>query len=141
MNGPWFAPPEGWAARRLEMDNGDLALFAWNGQEAYWMGNTETPETLWRTEKYTFEETSDPIAEWGERELLAQLEVEDPWLTDYEHVAHFFLPVFLSKDGRDSTRTFFDDHAEAMRHDRVEKFGEHVETHRRIFEQKRLVQN
>ncbi|MFC7248834.1 DUF5784 family protein [Halomicroarcula sp. GCM10025324] len=111
MNGPWFAPPEGWAACRLEMDNGDLALFAWNGQEAYWMGNTETPETLWRTEKYTFEETSDPIAEWGERELLAQLEVEDPWLTDYEHVAHFFLPVFLSKDGRDSTRTFFDDHA------------------------------
>jgi len=111
LAGAWYAPPEGWAARRLEMDNGDLALFCWNGQEAYWLGNTETPETLWRTEKYTFEETPSDIADWGERELLAQLEVEDPWLTEFEHVARFFLPVFLSKDGRESTRTFFHDHA------------------------------
>ncbi|WP_254272958.1 DUF5784 family protein [Haloarcula marina] len=111
LNGPWFAPPEGWAARRLEMNNGDLALFCWNGNEAYWLGNTQTPEPLWRTNKRTFEETPDPIAEWGRRELLAQLEVEDPWLTEYDAVANFFLPVFLSKDGRDSTRRFFRDHA------------------------------
>jgi len=111
MSGPWFAPPEGWAARRLEMDNGDLALFCWNGQRAYWVGNTETPETLWRTEKYTFDEVPDEISEWVQRELFAQLEVEDPWLTEYETLAHFFLPVFLSKDGRESTRTFFRDHA------------------------------
>ena len=111
LNGPWFAPPEGWAARRLEMDNGDLALFIWNGQEAYWLGNTQTPETLWRTDKRSFERSPDAIAEWAQRELLAQLEVEDPWLTEYEALAHFFLPVFLSKDGRESTRTFFRDHA------------------------------
>jgi hypothetical protein len=108
---PWFAPPEGWAARRLEMHNGDLALFCWNGQEAYWLGNTETPRALWQTTKYTFDESPDPIAEWAQRELFAQLEVEDPWLTEYEHLAHFFLPVLLSKDGRESTRTFFRDHA------------------------------
>jgi len=111
LTGPWFAPPEGWAARRLEMDNGDLALFIWNGQEAYWLGNTETPETLWRTDKRTFERSPDHIAEWGQRELFAQLEVEDPWLTEHETLSQFFLPVLLSKDGRDSTRTFFRDHA------------------------------
>jgi len=111
LNGPWFAPPEGWAARRLEMDNGDLALFCWNGQEAYWLGNTQTPEPLWRTDKRTFEASPDAISEWGQRELFAQLEVEDPWLAEYETLAHFFLPVLLSKDGRESTRTFFRDHA------------------------------
>jgi len=111
LNGPWFAPPEGWAARRLEMDNGDLALFCWNGQEAYWLGNTETPEVLWRTNKRTFDEAPDPISEWGQRELFAQLEVDDPWLTEYETLAQFFLPVLLSKDGRESTRRFFRDHA------------------------------
>ena len=111
LNGPWFAPPEGWAARRLEMDNGDLALFTWNGQEAYWLGNTQTPETLWRTDKRSFERSPDPIAEWAQRELLAQLEVEDPWLAEYETLSHFFLPVFHSKDGRESTREFFRDYA------------------------------
>ena len=111
LDGPWYAPPDGWAARRLSMDNGDLALFTWNGTEAYWLGNTQTPETLWRTEKCTFEEAPDPIAEWGQRELLGQLDVEDPWLTEYAALSEFFIPVFLSKDGRDSTRTFFRDHA------------------------------
>ena len=109
MSGPWFAPPEGWAARRLEMDNGDLALFAWaeNGDGAWWLGNTETPKTLWKTEKYSFEEAPDGVAEWAQRELLATLEVEDPWLADYEVLSWFFLPVFFSKDGREVTRRFF----------------------------------
>ena len=106
---PWFAPPDGHDARRLEMDNGDLALFAWaeNGDGAWWLGNTETPKTLWKTEKYSFEEAPDEVAEWAQRELLATLELEDPWLADYEVLSWFFLPVFFSKDGREVTRRFF----------------------------------
>ena len=109
---PWFTPPNGYEARRLEMDNGDFALFCWTGNgTAYWLGNTTTPEALWRTDKYDFTEVPYPVARWAQRELLARLEVVDPWLAGYDHVAWFFLPVFLSKDGRDTTRAFFADHA------------------------------
>ena len=107
---PWFSPPPDYEARRLEMTNGDLALFAW-GEDAYWLGNTETPEALWRTEKYTFEEVPYPVARWAQRELLAALEESDPWLADYEYVSWFFLPVVFSKDGRETTREFFREHA------------------------------
>jgi hypothetical protein len=95
------------------MDNGDLALFTWATNEggAYWLGNTETPESLWRTDKYTFEEVPYPVARWAQRELLATLEQSDPWLGAYEHVTWFFLPVFFSKDGRETTREFFREHA------------------------------
>lgn len=93
------------------MDNGDLALFAWSESDAYWLGNTETPEALWRTEKYTFEEVSYPLARWAQRELLRELRSSDPWLTEYAHVSWFFLPVFFSKDGRETSRAFFRDHA------------------------------
>lgn len=102
---PWFPPPKGYDAVRLEMDNGDVALFCWNGR-AFWMGNTETPEALWRTDKVDFGEAPYPIARWAERELLARLETVDPWLAEFNHVAWFFLPVLLSKDGRDTTREF-----------------------------------
>jgi len=110
---PWFAPPDGFAARRFTMDNGDFALFTWatDGRGAYWMGNTETPEVLWRTDKHTFEEVPYPIARWAQRELLADLHRADPWLADYDYLSWFFLPVLLSKDGRDSTRTFLREHA------------------------------
>jgi hypothetical protein len=108
---PRYDPPPSYRARRLEMHNGDLALFAWSDDGAWWLGNTETPETLWRTDKYTFEEAPFPIARWAQRELLADLAESDPWLTDYEYVAWFFLPVLFSKDGRETTRTFFRDHA------------------------------
>ena len=108
---PWFGPPDGHEARRLEMDNGDVALFCWGEETAYWLGNTETPEALWRTEKHEFTEVPYPVARWAQRELLARLELVDPWLAAYEHVAWFFLPVFLSKDGRETTRAFFADHA------------------------------
>ncbi len=119
---PWFAPPSGYEARRLEMDNGDLALFAWSvdsegagagdgAGDAFWLGNTETPEVFWRTDKCTFGEAPYPIARWAQRELLATLGETDPWLADYEYVSWFFLPVFFSKDGRETTRTFFRDHA------------------------------
>ncbi len=113
LTSPWFAPPVGHDARRIEMDNGDLALFTWaeDGSGAWWLGNTETPKTLWKTEKYSFEEAPDGVAEWGQRELLATLEVEDPWLAAYEAVSWFFLPVFLSKDGRTVTRRFFGEDA------------------------------
>jgi len=111
MSSPWYREPEGWTARRFDMDNGDVALFAWNGNEAYWMGNTETPSALWKTEKYTFEEIPDGIAEWVESELLAQLHEEAPWLADYPTLSWFFLPVFLSKDGRETSRRFFTEHA------------------------------
>jgi hypothetical protein len=104
---PDIDPPKAFEARRLEMDNDDIALFAWGEEAAYWLGNTETPETLWRTEKYTFEEVPFPLARWAQRELLAQLDREAPWLTDFRYLAWFFLPVLFSKDGRESTRAFF----------------------------------
>ena len=102
----WFKPPGEYDARRLEMKNGDRALFLWNGH-GYWLGNTQTPEALWRTDKYRFEEVPYPVARWAQRELIAELELRDPWLTQYRHVAWFFLPVFCSKDGRESSRAFF----------------------------------
>ena len=111
MRAPWYKQPGGWGARRFDMDNGDVALFVWNGNDAYWIGNTETPSALWKTEKYTFEEIPPEIAEWVERELLAQLHEEAPWLADYPTLSWFFLPVFLSKDGRETSRAFFTEHA------------------------------
>jgi hypothetical protein len=100
--------PEGYTARRLEMDNGDLALFAWNDDGAYWLGNTVTPETLWRTDKETFDEAPFAVSRWAQRELTYDLERQAPWLVTFEHVSRFFLPVLFSKDGRETTRAFFD---------------------------------
>ena len=129
---PRIDPPPEYEARRLEMDNGDLALFAWTDQGAYWLGNTETPEALWRTEKYTFDEAPYPIARWAQRDLLSDLEASDPWLADYDHVAWFFLPVFFSKDGRETTRQFFRDHAagfpDASRADGLEFYESFLST-------------
>lgn len=132
MGSPWYRQPEELQARRFEMDNGDIALFAWNGSEAYWMGNTETPQALWDTSKYTFEEVPDGIADWVERELLAQLHEETPWLADFPRLSWFFLPVFLSKDGRESSRTFLDEHAagfpDADRDEAVEFYESFIAT-------------
>ena len=111
MIDPWYAPPDGYEARRFDVDNGDTALLCWNDEEVYWMGNTETPPELWRTEKYGWEEVPYPIARWAQRELLAELLDETPWLEPYPHLTWFFLPVFMSKDGRETTRAFFADHA------------------------------
>jgi len=111
MESPWFGPPAGYEAVRFEMHNGDVALFCWSDDDAYWLGNTETPEALWRTDKETFEEAPYPVSRWAQRELLARMETTDPWLAEYEHVAWFFLPVLCSKDGRDTTRAFFREHA------------------------------
>jgi hypothetical protein len=109
---PEMSPPPEYDAVRFDIDNGDLALFAWHEDAgAYWLGNTETPEALWRTEKEQFEEAPYPVARWAQRELLADLEATDPWLAAYDHIAWFFLPVFFSKDGRETTRRFFRDHA------------------------------
>lgn len=103
--------PGGYQARRLDMDNGDFALFAWNDREAYWLGNTETPSTLWRTEKYDFSEVPHNLARWAERILLDDLESQAPWLAKHRYLAWFFLPVFFSKDGRHTSRRFFEEHA------------------------------
>ena len=111
MRRPWFSGPAGYEARRFEMDNGDVALFYWDDDGAYWLGNTETPSALWRTEKFGFDEVPSAVSRRAERELLAQLRDESPWLEPYEHLSWFFLPVFLSKDGRETTRAFFRDHA------------------------------
>ncbi len=111
MREPLVDPPPAYDARRLEMGNGDIALFAWNDGDAYWLGNTETPKALWRTEKYTFDEVAYPLARWAQRELLAELASNEPWLAAYDHLTWFFLPVFFSKDGRETTRAFFRDHA------------------------------
>lgn len=111
MGRPWHKPPNGFEAVRFEMDNGDIALFCWDNGTGYWLGNTETPAELWRTDKKGFEEVPYPIRRWAERELLAQLHDESPWLKPYPHISWYFLPVFLSKDGRETTRQFFDDHA------------------------------
>lgn len=40
---------------------------------------------------------------------------------------------------REALQAYFDDQAEQMRGELVEKFGDHVETDRRVFEQKRLL--
>jgi len=109
---PRFEPPPKYDAARLEMDNGDLALFLWHQENgAYWMGNTETPEPLWKTEKRAFSEVPYEVGRWVQRELLATLDDEEPWLTACDYVAWFFLPVLFSKDGRHTTRRFFRDHA------------------------------
>jgi len=110
MRGTHVDPPDGYTARRVEMDNGDLALFAWHtgGDGAYWLGNTETPETLWRTDKETFEQAPSGVGRWAQQELLVDLERQAPWLAAFDHVAWFFLPVLFSKDGRETTRAFFD---------------------------------
>jgi hypothetical protein len=110
MTDPWF-DCSGFEAVRLEMHNGDLALFCWREGEAYWLGNTETPQALWRTNKVTFAEAPAAVSRWAERELTARLETTDPWLTEYAYLTWFFLPVLCSKDGRDSTKEFFRDHA------------------------------
>ncbi len=111
LSTPWFRPPDGWTARRLEMGDGSIALFCWNGDEAYWLGNTETPSALWQTDKESFAEAPYEVSRWAQRELTAQLHDEAPWLEPYPHVSWFFLPVFLSKDGRETSRAFFRDHA------------------------------
>lgn len=111
MRRPWYKAPDGYEAVRFEMDNGDIALFAWNENRGFWVGNTETPRALWQTEKYTFEEVPDRVGEWAEKELLAQLHEEAPWLTDYPTLSWFFLPVLLSKDGRHTSRAFLREHA------------------------------
>ena len=108
---PRFDINGGWDTHRFEMANGDLALFVRNDEEAYWMGNTETPSTLWRTDKFGWGEVPYHVSRWAQRELLATLYEEDPWLEAYPHLSWFFLPVFMSKDGRDSTRAFFREHA------------------------------
>jgi len=102
-----------WTARRLEMDNGDRALFAWRTDEpiAYWIGNTETPSALWRTEKEDWDAVPYELARWARRELLTELYETAPWLESYSHLAWFFLPVLMSKDGRETTRRFLHDHA------------------------------
>jgi len=119
---PWFAPPAGYEGRRFDMDDGSLALFCWTddgegpagvggGPGAYWLGNTETPSSLWRTEKYALADVPFPVTRWAERELTAVLYEEEPWLEDFPHLAWYFLPVLCSKDGSETTREFFREHA------------------------------
>jgi hypothetical protein len=108
---PWYAAPSGFSIDRFDMDNGDIAFFIRGQQRVFWLGNTETPRALWQTDKMGFDAVPDPLHTWATRELLAQLHDETPWLAQFPAVSHFFLPVFLSKDGRDSSRQFFDDHA------------------------------
>ena len=82
---PWFGPPPGYDARRFDMDDGSFALLCWTDDDAdppagasggptgYWVGNTETPSELWRTDKYGFDEVPYPVSRWVQRELLAAL--------------------------------------------------------------------
>lgn len=129
---PRFDAGGGWTTHRFEMDNGDVALFARRDDEAYWMGNTETPSELWRTDKYGWREVPYHVSRWAQRELLADLHEAEPWLADYPHVSWFFLPVFMSKDGRHSTRQFFREHAagfpDAGRGEGVEFFERFLRT-------------
>jgi hypothetical protein len=121
---PAHDPPPDYDACQLRMDNGDLALFIWSDEDAYWLGNTETPQALWQTNKRTFAEAPYPITRWAQRELLTELEAADPWLAEYAYVSWYFLPVLFSKDGRETTREFFRDHAsgfpDASREDGLE---------------------
>ncbi|RQG93999.1 DUF5784 family protein [Natrarchaeobius chitinivorans] len=108
---PRFDIGGGWDTHRFEMQNGDLALFARKDDDAYWMGNTETPSSLWKTDKFGWREVPYHVSRWAQRELLSTLHESDPWLADYPHISWFFLPVFMSKDGREATRAFFREHA------------------------------
>ncbi len=108
---PRFEPTGGYRAHRFEMDNGDLALFTRGDDAAYWMGNTETPSALWKTDKFGWDEVPYPVSRWAQRELLADLHEAAPWIEPYPYVAWFFLPVLMSKDGRDTSRAFLYDHA------------------------------
>ena len=108
---PEHDPTAGYTGHRFEMDNGDLALFARGDGEALWMGNTETPASLWETDKYGWTEVSYPVARWAQRELLSTLTEKAPWLEPYPHLTWFFLPVLMSKDGRETTRRFLSEHA------------------------------
>ncbi|GGL23545.1 hypothetical protein GCM10009037_03890 [Halarchaeum grantii] len=140
---PWFKAPPGYAAQRFEMDNGDLALFAYDetGAGAYWLGNTETPSALWRTDKCTFAEAPFEVSRWAQRELLAGLHEEAPWLGEYRYLSWFFLPVFYSKDGRETTREFFREHAagfpDADREDALAFYDDFLKTG--VFEEHRHV--
>ncbi|PSQ14761.1 hypothetical protein BRD02_08330 [Halobacteriales archaeon QS_8_69_73] len=108
LEDPWFrVADDRYETCRLEMDNGDVALFCYRPGRAYWLGNTETPEPLWRTEKVTFGEAPYAVSRWAQRELTARVELTDPWLAEFGYVTWFFLPVFCSKDGRHTTRRFF----------------------------------
>ncbi|MFP4625507.1 MAG: DUF5784 family protein [Natronomonas sp.] len=108
IDDPWFSiGDDRYDTVRLEMDNGDFALFSFRPDRAYWLGNTETPKALWQTNKETFSEAPYAVSRWAQRELTARVELSDPWLSDYEYLTWFFLPVFLSKDGRNTTRRFF----------------------------------
>jgi len=101
----------GWEAARFELHNGDLALFAWRDGDAYWMGNTQTPKALWKTNKRGWDEVPFEVARWARRELLDALYNQAPWLREYEYLAWFFLPVLMSKDGRETARRFLREHA------------------------------
>jgi hypothetical protein len=129
---PHYVGPSGYETVRIEMDNGDLALFVWDENEAFWLGNTETPSALWKTEKYTFEEIPYPVARWAQRELLADLRTEAPWLAEYDHLSWFFLPVLFSKDGRHSSREFFREYAmgfpDTTREEALEFYEEFLQT-------------
>ncbi len=112
LQDPWFSVGDDrYESVRFEMQNGDFALFCFGPDRAYWLGNTETPEVLWRTDKETFAQAPYAVTRWAQRELTARLEVTDPWLAEFEYVSWFFLPVFFSKDGRQTTRRFFDEDA------------------------------
>jgi len=108
---PHHEATAGYVGHRFEMDNGDVALFARGESEAFWLGNTETPSALWETDKFGWTEVPYPVARWSQRELLADLTGAAPWLEPYPHLAWFFLPVLMSKDGRGTTRRFLSEHA------------------------------
>lgn len=103
--------PAAYTAFRFEMTNGDLAVFAFDDEAGYWMGNTETPRALWRTDKYSWDAVPYPVSRWAQREFLDTLHERASWLAEYPHLSWFFLPVFMSKDGRHSTRRFFREYA------------------------------
>ncbi|EMA38221.1 DUF5784 family protein [Halobiforma nitratireducens] len=129
---PRFDIGADWTTHRFEMQNGDLALFAHDDSDAYWMGNTETPSSLWRTDKFGWDEVPYHVARWTQRELLSTLHEEEPWLADYPYISWFFLPVFMSKDGRESTRAFFRQHSagfpDAGRRETTRFFEEFLKT-------------
>lgn len=111
---PRFEIGGGWRSYRFVIHNGDRALFAVDDADdpvAYWLGNTETPSALWRTDKQGWEEVPYRVARWAQREFLAELYDEEPWLREYQYLAWFFLPVLCSKDGRETTRRFLREHA------------------------------
>jgi len=100
-------------------------------------GDAATRYSAWLREhiREMLEVDGFEAAVWFDRHEDGDVTPEDDEPTDpREWTVHYQV-----RD-REALDAYFDEHADEMRREGVEKFGDHVESRRRIFEQKRLFQ-